>query len=362
MIAALPRPTIALGWLLAVACLGLVGCRTVDIDSRPMDLAVAAPQLEPPRELAKMSLPPYRIEPPDVVQLQMGKVIPLTPYKVDVYDVLWVSVKGTPQEEPIEGYYMVDMDGKIQLGFSYGGVQVRGLDLQESPQGLDVAEAIATHLEARLQRPEVTVRLGQSESFPRPDGNYLVGPDGTINLRQYGRLYVAGLTLPEAEQAVREQLKQFFSSPQVWLDVMAYNSKVYYIVTQGSGAEDNVVRVPITGNETVLDAVSQVGGLSPVSSKRVWIARPSPGESACEQVLPVDWNAVVQGGSTATNYQVLPGDRVFIAQDKTIALSSYLGKVIEPFERVTAFGTLGASTVRNFQTLGRGYNQNRNNF
>jgi polysaccharide export outer membrane protein len=113
-----------------------------------------------------------------------------------------------------------------------------------------------------------------------------------------------------------------------------------------------VVRVPITGNETVLDAVSQVRGLSQLSSKHVWIARPAPQGFHCEQILPVDWEAIVEGGSAATNYQILPGDRVFIAEDKTIAFTNFIAKVLGPFERVAGFASLTASTVRNYQTLG----------
>ena len=72
---------------------------------------------------------------------------------------------------------------------------------------------------------------------------------------------------------------------------------------------DNVRRLPVTGNETVLDAIAKVNGLSQLSSKKIWIARPAPDQFGCQQILPVDWDAITQGGQTATNYQVLPGDR-----------------------------------------------------
>ncbi len=55
----------------------------------------------------------------------------------------------------------------------------------------------------------------------------------------------------------------------------------------------------------------------------------------CEQILPVDWVAITQGGVTATNYQVLPGDRVFIAQDaEVVTLYNVEDRMIRPFERV----------------------------
>ena len=71
--------------------------------------------------------------------------------------------------------------------------------------------------------------------------------------------------------------------------------------------------MPITGNDTVLDALSAAGGLSQVSSAEIWVARPAPGGFGCQQILPVNYQAIAQGGSSATNYQIMPGDRVFIA-------------------------------------------------
>jgi polysaccharide export outer membrane protein len=140
---------------------------------------------------------------------------------------------------------------------------------------------------------------------------------------------------------------------------VAYNSKVYYIVTEGAGMGDNIVRVPVTGNETVLDALSQIRGLSQLSSKKIWIARPAPYEFQCEQILPVDYEAITRGASVATNYQVLPGDRVFIAEDRNTALANFISKVISPFERIAGFAGLTTSTIRSFNninsTYGAGY-------
>jgi len=82
---------------------------------------------------------------------------------------------------------------------------------------------------------------------------------------------------------------------------------------------DSVARLPITGNETVLDAIAQVNGLSPLSSKRIWIARPQPSGAKHDKVLLVDWQAITKGASSATNYQVFPGDRIFVVDNVLIA-------------------------------------------
>ena len=96
-------------------------------------------------------------------------------------------------------------------------------------------------------------------------------------------------------------------------------SKVFYVITQGAGLGGNIRRVPITGGETVLDALCTVNGVWQVSTAKIWIARPVPGGLGCEQILPVDYEAIARGDSLATNYQILPGDRVFVSEDDSTA-------------------------------------------
>ena len=121
-----------------------------------------------------------------------------------------------------------------------------------------------------------------------------------------------------------------------------------------------MLRVPVTGNETVLDAISQVGGLSQLSSKKIHVARPAPGGFPCEQHLPVDWVAISRGGSAATNFQIMPGDRVFITEEPLVATNNFLVKLLMPVERLLGVSSLGVSTVRASQLMGRDYNRTRN--
>src|SRR5262249_56263464 len=61
------------------------------------------------------------------------------------------------------------------------------------------------------------------------------------------------------------------------VDVIAFNSKVYYVITDGGGFGEQVRRFPVTGSETVLDAISNIAGLPAVASKkRIWGARRTP--------------------------------------------------------------------------------------
>lgn len=295
----------------------------------------------PPRELCKVVLPTYVIEPPDILVIECVHIVPRPPYRLRTYDALLIQVQGTLPDEPIGGVYPVQVGGLVNLGFSYGGIAVGGMTIEEAGQ------AIEKHLKERLTAPSVSVSLAGMGAQQQIAGEHLVGPDGTVTLGTYGSVQVVGLTIAQAKRVVEQHLSQFLDSPEISLDVYAYNSKVYYIVTQGAGLGDGVYRFPVTGNETVLDAVAQINGLQHVSSKRIWIARPAP-EPGRVQILPVSWEGITAEAGTVTNYQVLPGDRVFIAEDKLIAFDTSLGKLIAPFERIMGFSIFGAGTVTRF--------------
>jgi polysaccharide export outer membrane protein len=190
-------------------------------------------------------------------------------------------------------------------------------------------------------------------------GPHLVRPDGTIGLGIYGSVYVAGMTIDMAKAAVAAVIKQRaakdLTEEQIMLelqvDVLAYNSKFYYIIMDGGGYGQQVYRLPCTGNETVLDAISQLGGLPTVScNKRIWVARATPYEAKHPKILPVDWKSLTQYGVAATNYQIFPGDRIFVHSDPLIQTNSFLNKLLSPVERVLGTVLLGATTVTAVKT------------
>ena len=305
----------------------------------------------PPSELSKTTLPRYRLEPPDVLLIDALRMAPKDPYHVKVLDVMQVVVLGAFPDQPIAGYYQVEPDGRVNLGPSYGSVAVDGLSLEEA------MDAIREHLSLILEAPEVSVTLAQLAGQQQIAGEHLIGPDGTVNLGVFGSVYIAGMTLDEAKQAIEDHLSESLNKPEVSIDVFSYNSKVYYIIAEGGGFGDSFQRFPITGNETVLDALSQVGGLSRVSSKKIWIARPTPLGVDCHQILPVDIENITRGAVTATNYQILPGDRIFIAEDRLIALDNAIAKLTQPVERLFGVSLLGAQTIQILQRFPKGFRQ-----
>ncbi len=312
-------------------------------------LRLASPKQEPPKELAKMALPKYRLEPPDVLLIDVLRLVPKSPYTIQPFDVLEIIAPGSNPDFPLADFFQVEPNGNVNLGALYGTVKIAGKTVREAQ------DAIVRELAGELSVPQVSVSLAQIAGQQTIAGEHLVGPDGYLNLGTYGSVYINGMTLEEAREAIEMHLSRFLEEPKISLDVFAYNSKVYYVIIEGAGYGDSVVRLPATGNETVLDAMSMIGGTQRQSNKRkMWIARPAPSGVGCDQILPIDWVAITKGGSTQTNYQILPGDRIFIAEDKFILLDGTLAKFTAPFERILGFSMLGGQTVQLLQRFPEG--------
>lgn len=336
------------GWLLLAAAVLSQGCLTCKscCDNR---FCTEVCNGDMPRELRKTTLPAYVIEPPDILLIDAVRVIPLPPYRIESLDALAIFVTDTKPTEPISGIYVVTPEGRVDLGYSYGSVAVADMTLEEA------TKAIETTLRRSLKEPKVTVSLAQSRGRQQIRGEHLVHQDGTINLGVYGQVPVAGLTIPEAKAAIESALEKYLVRPEVSVDVGAFNSKVYYVITDGGGYGKQVYRLPIVGSETVLDALGLINGLPSVSSYNcMWIARPAPDEVCRDQILPVDLAAITERGSTVTNYQILPGDRIFVKADGLITLDNYLAKIINPIQRLFGVVLLGSETVQSFKNGGTG--------
>ncbi len=297
-----------------------------------------------PTELNLTAHPPHRVAAPDILYIEALRLVPKGPYKLAPMEVLQIEVSDTLPRQDIKGLYMISPEGFINLGFSYRSVRVQGLTLEQAQ------DAIRSHLLLQLKNPSVNVTLVQMRGMQNIKGEHLVRPDGTVSLGMYGAVYVAGMTLGQVKCTIENHLAAYLIEPQVAVDVFAYNSRKIYIIADGAGYGQQVLTLPATGNETVLDAISRVQGLPAVASlKKIWVARPAPAGHPCSQVLPVDWKAITQAGQTTTNYQLLPGDRIYISSDPWICAYNWLDKILSPFDRVMSSVLLGATTYQTIQ-------------
>lgn len=356
--------------------LGLVGLAIAGCSGPALRDAVdEAYTTDHPRELQKASIPPYRVEPPDILSIELVENIRPSDDPLRVGDELVIrGAKLLPQDDPndpdlepllkesrvLDDFYsnpndkkthIIHSDGTVDLGLVYGKVLIEGLTVDEAK------DAILKHLrdEIGLAGPIITIVLPDVSGKQIVQGEHLVRPDGTVSLGIYGSVYVAGMSLDEVKAAVEHHLSGRVYDPEVTVDVLAYNSKKIYVITDGGGSGETVASLPYVGNETVLDAIAQIQGLSEVSSKRMWIARPAPNDPSgvcVAQTMQIDWRGLTQDAITTTNYQLMPGDRIYIQADGLVAMDNVVAKVITPWQRIFGFTLLGQTTIQRLRTGG----------
>lgn len=254
-----------------------------------------------PTELSKITLPPYVIEPPDVLLIEVY----LPPQKGKEANG---PIALYPQ--PISGQHLVRLDGSVGLGI-WGSVQVTGLTTNQA------TDAVRQYIFNQIKNDDIIKKIAAPVSKP-------------------------------------EQLL-------VVVDVLAYNSKTYFVITDGAGYGEQLYEFPIQGSETVLSALARVGGIPTVGSKRnIWVARRTPHHGQPEQILPVDYVGTTQHGIALTNYQILPGDRVYVKSEKIFRVDSFLQKLLTPVERILGVTLLGSSTVNSINGRNQGGNNSNN--
>lgn len=335
----------------------LPGCSLLHRQTQQTEAEFLPPPPTMPRELQKTTLPDYIIEPPDILQIEVTRLVPKPPYRLGTGDGLLVQVVRADNTMVFDQVVRVELDGTLQFGSPFddpnnetdpelridGPISVVGLGMPEARR------LITEHIAKTIESPAVRVSL-QEFSAPQPvTGQHLVASDGTVNLGSYGRVRVAGLTIDEAREAINAQLSESLQNPNAAVDVYAYNSKTYYIILQGAGLGDRMAQFPVTGGETVLDALANVEGLSSTSSNEIWVSRPGLNVFEGRQVLPVNYDAITQLADTSTNYQLMPGDRVFVSEDCLVAFDTKLGKIIAPIERLFGVVLLGTNTVSSLE-------------
>jgi len=140
-------------------------------------------------------------------------------------------------------------------------------------------------------------------------------PDGNIELGEYGRLIVTGKTPATIEAEVRKIVKvKEKKEIAITVRLIGRQSKVFYVL----GEVNSPGSYPLSGRETVLDGLMAAGGLTRQAQERKLIlVRPSQPDG-CQEVLPVCYPQIVQLGDTTTNYQLRPGDRIYVPSQSTL--------------------------------------------
>jgi len=140
------------------------------------------------------------------------------------------------------------------------------------------------------------------------DQTVRVADDGSITLPLLGRLSVAGLTKGELEATIARLLEErYVRNPQVTIFVKEYESKKVAV----SGAVKKPGTYEMLGEKTLLEMISQAGGLDAEPGKQIYIFRQN-NDGGEAQRLAVDLDRLVYRAEAALNVALAPGDIVYV--------------------------------------------------
>ncbi len=209
-------------------------------------------------------------------------------------------------------------------------------DAVEIRQAVGHRPGLATEL-AKVALPAHRVEAGdvlviEPNDFNSPvrlPGDQTVQQDGTIELGSYGRLLVAGLSAQDIQDRVGELVTTYeIAKRESRVGLASYNGPTSneptdYGVTVRLVNQDSALfyvmgevnapgSYPLVGHETVLDALIAAGGLSDrANDHKIILTRPQHGGQP-RVILPVCYQQVLQLGDVSTNYQLQPGDRIYV--------------------------------------------------
>ncbi len=188
-----------------------------------------------------------------------------------------------------------------------------------SPQ----SPAAAPARQSQEQRPRESARASSDEYligagdvlqisvWKEPDASVpavVVRQDGMITVPLLKDVAVGGRTPRQVEKTIVEGLSKYINEPNVTVVLAASNSKKVYVI----GAVNKEGPLPYTYRMTVLQALSEAGGLTEFAKrKKIYIIRT---ENDRDYRLDFNYDEVVKGERMDQNIVMTPGDTLIIPQ------------------------------------------------
>jgi polysaccharide export outer membrane protein len=147
-----------------------------------------------------------------------------------------------------------------------------------------------------------------------------VSGDGSVTMPLVGSVEVGGLTKKEAEKKIAAALEtKYVNNASVSINIKEYKSKQVSIL----GAVKNPGAYYILSNRTLLQLLSDAGGLTPQAGSKCFVFRSGSPK------IEVDLNELMNSGNEKFNIPVMPGDVINVPLE-TKVIVYVLGAVRSP--------------------------------
>lgn len=150
-----------------------------------------------------------------------------------------------------------------------------------------------------------------------------VTDDGRIAMPLIGKVDVSGLTPSEVETRIKGLLEKYINKPDVSVAVLQAGSKPISVI----GAVMRPGTIGITGNITLIQAITQAGGLATGYGRTLYVLR-TAANGLTEQIA-IDIDDLMVNGNPDLNLPLRANDVINVPIDASINIY-VLGEVMHP--------------------------------
>ncbi len=134
-----------------------------------------------------------------------------------------------------------------------------------------------------------------------------VSEEGRINLPLIGEVAAAGLTVESLTKVLTDRYTEFIRQPQITVYVKEYFPKEVYVL--GEVRSPGILK--ITGNPTILELLSQAGGVTDSGASTLQLLRRSVKGKETE-TISINLAKLLGEGRSELNLEVYDGDTIYI--------------------------------------------------
>lgn len=170
---------------------------------------------------------------------------------------------------------------------------------------------------------------------PEFSGQYTINSEGKIEYKFVGDIVVEGLTKAELREQLTQLLSEFIIEPEIDVSIVAYLSKVFYVVGEvGRPGKFYMRGNTVTVREALVQAGLPTGSASTRKSRLI-----TPDDTGENNYVKVDVQKLLYEGDLKQNCQMQPGDVLYIPP-------TVMAKIIRVISPVTNITGQAAGTAR----------------
>ena len=174
----------------------------------------------------------------------------------------------------------------------------------------------------------------------QPDfsGEFIVGPEGSIQYNYLGDIPVSGMTKYEVQQVIEKMLAKYIRVPSVTVTIIGYNSKAVYVVGEVYRPGKYIMRGDVIKLREAIIAAGLPTNTAALS--RTHVIKP---DVSNPQVRKVDLKRILYKGKLEEDIELYPGEIVVVPSTVLASVNNFLSQLLNPVTHAASAAALAAA-------------------